>query len=103
MRKQYAWWMTQPHETFQRIIDLNDQVMLILATHFVSLQVIMVFILESVRSPDRVPNKRADGGMARWLRCLNPLVGGEFRAFNRFPAWVGGQMERDPGFFGKSV
>jgi hypothetical protein len=111
LRKQYGWWMMQPHPRFARLVDPADQTMLLLAAHWVALQVIMVQVLEveqDVRQKEPLPEQRStpldpvDIGMARWLRHIAPLVDRPNRRFIAFPEWVRHQLERDPTFFGKT-
>jgi hypothetical protein len=75
--------MTQPHDRFCRAVDLRDQLVLVLAAHWISLQLVI--------GPDTV--------MRRWLRHLNPAVDASHTPYNRFPIWVEEQMDRDPDFF----
>jgi len=129
LRKQYGWWIMQPHSRFARLINLNDQLMVLLATHWISLHAIMETVTEveqelagqkpgsdertdglsgEARSDikSRIGKRGAGGpvdmGMTRWLRWLNPMVEPRHLKYNVFPAWVLDQMEKNPTFFGRS-
>lgn len=44
-----------------------------------------------------------DLGMGRWLKYLNRQVDAEHRQYNGWPMWVEEQLDRDLGFFGKTM
>ncbi|KUI63216.1 Sterol uptake control protein 2 [Cytospora mali] len=76
----YAWWMTLPHSDFARIVDPNDQVFMLLASHWIALKQIMAVITEVEKT-------------------ISPITA-EFMPYNEWPLWVQAQLERDPDFFG---
>ncbi|CAK7223583.1 hypothetical protein SCUCBS95973_005228 [Sporothrix curviconia] len=41
MTRHYAWWMQLPHEQFRQVIDLDKQVFVLLAAHWIALKQIM--------------------------------------------------------------
>lgn len=133
----YSWWMTLPHDQFQRLVDLSaNPLSVVLATHWIALKQIMVVITETeyvIRDQQTNPHgappheqslrpsalnlasnsaaehqgsreNRGDmeQGMLRWLKHLNRMVEPNLRPFNAWPEWVEAQLERDPGFFGKT-
>ncbi|PKS06976.1 hypothetical protein jhhlp_005573 [Lomentospora prolificans] len=107
LRKHYAWWMMLPHDKFRRIIDPSNQVMILLATHWIALKQIMAFITEveemaRATRPTRSESDPIDPGLVRWLKYLNRQVDFEHRLYNTWPMWVEEQLERDITFFGKS-
>ncbi|ERT00036.1 c6 zinc finger domain containing protein [Sporothrix schenckii 1099-18] len=127
MTRHYAWWMQLPHEQFRQVIDLDKQVFVLLATHWIALKQIMARItskeevvstalsrMESAegRSAGKpVPSIEVDGvkdvdgsmdpGIFRWLKHLNRQVEPEYLAYNKWPMWVESELDRDLGAFGK--
>lgn len=100
--------MVLPHHTFQQIINLDRQIMIILHTHWIALTLVMAFITQqerSVRNPkhERTSQGDPDPGFIRWLKYLNAHVDYEHRSYNRWPMWVEEQLERDVTFFGKVI
>ncbi|OAA59315.1 C6 transcription factor [Cordyceps fumosorosea ARSEF 2679] len=105
--RQYGWWMLLPHGTFQELINMRNQTMLLLHTHWIALSQIMAFITEqemSVRQkyPSQQEN-RMDPGFLRWLKYLNARVDYEHQMHNQWPLWVEEQLDRDLTFFGRSA
>mgnify|MGYP005989556107 CR=1 FL=1 len=105
--KQYGWWMMMPHGTFQELIDMDNQVILLLHAHWIGLSQIMAFINEqesSVREkhPSQKEN-RTDPGFIRWLKYLNSRVDYEHQAYNQWPMWVDDQLEKDITVFGRRL
>ncbi|KAI5462280.1 hypothetical protein BGZ63DRAFT_354236 [Mariannaea sp. PMI_226] len=106
--RQYAWWMLLPHHQFQELINPNNQVMLLLHAHWVSINEIMTFITQQEQraqdNPPRVRETQADidPGFQRWLKHINGHVDYEHQIYNQWPAWVEEQLDRDMSFFGKS-
>ncbi|KAJ3481026.1 hypothetical protein NLG97_g7922 [Lecanicillium saksenae] len=105
--KQYGWWMLMPHGTFQELINLQNQTMLLLHTHWIAMSQIMAFITEqelSVRQkhPTKQDN-RMDPGFLRWLKYLNARVDYRHQMYNQWPMWVEEQLDRDLTFFGRSA
>ncbi|OTA06838.1 Zn2Cys6 transcriptional regulator [Trichoderma parareesei] len=103
----YAWWMLMPHASFQDLINANNQVIILLHSHWIGLSQIMAFINEqeyAVREkhPARQEN-RIDPGFIRWLKHLNARVDPEYQRFNQWPMWVDEQLDNDITFFGKRL
>lgn len=129
MTRHYAWWMQLPHEQFRQIIDLDKQVFVLLATHWIALKQIMTRItskeevvsaslskmdgaegrssstLQPVPSIEVEGVKDSDGtmdpGIIRWLKHLNRQVEPEYLAYNKWPMWVESELEQDVNVFGK--
>lgn len=96
-----------PHNIFQELISQDNQVIVLLHTHWISLAQIMVFITEQeyeVREKTAIGNSEEplDPGFLRWLRYLNARVDYEHQMYNQWPLWVDEQLERDISFFGKT-
>lgn len=109
LRHHYGWWMMLPHDKFRRIIDPANQVMILLATHWIALKQIMAFIteVEDMARQKRPSNESGkaepiDPGLGRWLKYLNRQVDFEHRLYNTWPMWVEEQLDRDVTFFGRS-
>ncbi|OAA80184.1 Zn(2)-C6 fungal-type DNA-binding domain protein [Akanthomyces lecanii RCEF 1005] len=101
----YGWWMLLPHGTFQELINMRNQTMVLLHTHWIALSQIMAFINEqemSVRQkyPSR-QESRMDPGFLRWLKYLNARVDYQHQMYNQWPMWVEEQLDRDLTFFGR--
>ncbi|EPE08791.1 gal4-like transcriptional regulator [Ophiostoma piceae UAMH 11346] len=121
MTRHYAWWMQLPQEQFRQVIDLDKQVFVLLATHWIALKQIMTRItsksdqvsmamsgvssvdgdtseLSSVKSRD-APSNNDDGsmdpGIIRWLKHLNKQVEPAYRAHNKWPMWVETELDSD--------
>ncbi|KAF7549452.1 hypothetical protein G7Z17_g6371 [Cylindrodendrum hubeiense] len=107
--KQYGWWMLLPHNSFQELINPNNQVMILLHAHWVSLNEIMTFITQQERhAREKSPTPREgqaeiDPGFHRWLRYMNAHVDYEHQMYNQWPMWVEDQLNRDITFFGKTM
>jgi hypothetical protein len=104
LQKQYGWFIMLPHEKFQQLIDADNQIILLLHTHWVALQQVMAFITQaefSVRqkAPETPPDM--DIGILRWLKHLNPRISHEYIIYNQWPIWVEYQLDQDITFFGK--
>ncbi|KEZ46134.1 hypothetical protein SAPIO_CDS0995 [Scedosporium apiospermum] len=108
LRRHYGWWMMLPHDKFRRIIDPSNQVMVLLATHWIALKQIMAFITEveemarATRPAGGGKQDAIDPGLSRWLKYLNRQVDFEHRLYNTWPMWVEEQLDRDITFFGKT-
>lgn len=99
--------MMLAHEKFQRVIDPGNQVALLLATHWIGLEKIMVTITETekksaVKRPSRNPDGEERPEGHGWLKYLNALVDEEHLPYNRWPMWVQEQVDRDKMFFRKT-
>jgi hypothetical protein len=108
LRRHYGWWMMLPHDKFRTIIDPNNQVMLLLASHWIALKQIMAFITDTAERESRTktPNGKGgdvDPGVIRWLKYVNRQVDDEHQIYNHWPVWVEEQLDRDIRFFGKSM
>lgn len=103
--KQYGWWMMMPHASFQELLDMDNQVMLLLHSHWIALSQIMAFIYEqenAVREkhPSREETKRSLG-FIKWLQYLNKRIDCSHRQNNIWPMWVYDQLEKDLSIFGR--
>lgn len=105
--KHYGWWMQIPHENFQSLIDGDNQVCLLLASHWIALKQIMATITGAEHSQRPQSAIRKDGdmdmGMVRWLKHINRQVGIDHQRFNQWPLWVEAQLDRDLSCFGKEL
>ncbi|WYZ37504.1 hypothetical protein EsH8_II_001010 [Colletotrichum jinshuiense] len=104
LQKHYGWWIQLPHEKFQRVIDMNNWTMVLLASHWVALKQIMAFITNAeheCREKEPPQENTVDLGIIRWLGYLNKRVDQEHLIYNQWPMWVENQLNRDLGFFGK--
>ena len=105
MSQHYAWWMMLPHEQFRQVIDSDNQVCILLASHWIALKQIMATITEAEWRASGEAKKAGNDieiGIIRWLKYLNGLVDGDHVVYNQWPIWVEAQLERDVGFFGKT-
>ncbi|PTD11938.1 hypothetical protein FCULG_00002926, partial [Fusarium culmorum] len=89
---QYGWWMLLPHDTFQSLIDPDNQVMLLLHTHWVAINEIITPISGQERNvsnkypPDQREGKPdLDPGFSRWLKYLNQSIDLEHQIYNQWP------------------
>ncbi|KAM0265972.1 hypothetical protein ACHAPA_007331 [Fusarium lateritium] len=105
---QYGWWMLLPHDTFQALIDPDNQVMMLLHAHWVAINEVMSPISKQERHvSEKYPRDREgkpdlDPGFARWLKHLNANVDLEHQRYNQWPMWVEQQLEDDMTFFGRT-
>ncbi|RYP14987.1 hypothetical protein DL765_005984 [Monosporascus sp. GIB2] len=91
-----------PHESFAYLINPENQVCLLLATHWIALKKIMATITDAEsRVNPSSPSQDGDPdiGMGRWLKYLNRQIDDEHREYNQWPMWVEEQLERDLDFF----
>ena len=101
--------MLLPHDTFQALIDPDNQVMMLLHSHWIAINEIMAPINGQERNvsdkypPEREGKPDLDPGFARWLKYLNANIDLEHQIYNQWPMWVEEQMDRDITFFGKIV
>lgn len=101
--------MQLPHDKFQRVIDPANQVFMLLAAHWISLEQVMAVICETehlaaaTKTPDKKPGAQATKGNTGWLKFLNGQVDREHAAYNTWPVWVQTQLDRDKGFFGRTL
>ncbi len=99
--------MMLPHEKFQRLVDPTNQVAILLGAHWNALEQIMAVICETERKGStKTPSQSAANVGLRnigWLSYLNRQVDAEHKAYNRWPVWVEAQLEKDRGFFGKTL
>ncbi|KAK7439658.1 C6 zinc finger protein [Colletotrichum acutatum] len=104
LSKHYGWWIQLPHEKFQRVIDMNSQTMVLLASHWIALKQIIATVTNAEHEcREKAPPKESavDLGIIRWLGYLNRQVDHEHLLYNRWPLWVEEQLEQDLTFFGK--
>ncbi|KAM5363550.1 hypothetical protein ACJZ2D_011934 [Fusarium nematophilum] len=105
--RQYGWWMLLPHDTFQALINPSSQVMMLLHSHWVSVNEIMSFItgqerLVADKQPERETPCDIDPGFARWLKYLNAHIDYEHQIYNQWPMWIEEQLDRDITCFGRT-
>ncbi|OTA53450.1 hypothetical protein K449DRAFT_390295 [Hypoxylon sp. EC38] len=110
--KHYGWWIQIPHERFQRLIDPSSQTCTLLATHWIAIKQIMAPITQVEHKLRAQEPQYKDGGggggdmglgMGRWLKHLNRQVDAEHQKYNSWPVWVEEQLDRDIGFFGRTL
>ncbi|KAI0445596.1 C6 zinc finger protein [Xylaria telfairii] len=103
----YGWWMQIPHENFQTLINGENQVCLLLASHWIALKQIMAAITGIEHAQRLQQTSRKDGdmdlGMVRWLKYINRHVDMDHRQYNQWPLWVEAQLDIDLGYFGKEL
>ena len=101
--------MMLPHSTFQQLINLDRQTVILLHSHWIALAQIMTFITNreyDIREKIPEPRSQDNGpelGFIRWLRYLNARVDYEHQIYNQWPMWVDEQLERDITFFGRRM
>ncbi|KAM0329131.1 hypothetical protein ACHAQA_004427 [Verticillium albo-atrum] len=106
MKDHYGWWIMLPHEQFQRVIDRGDQVMVLLAAHWIALKQIMATITQheyDMRQKAPAESDSTEEGMLRWVRYLNRQVDSAHRRYNTWPEWVVTRLDEDLNFFGKKM
>src|SRR5437773_2480304 len=107
MTKHYGWWMILKHDQFKRLIDPTNQVTVLLATHWISLKMIMAEITEQeyrARHDAGRPQKKegdVEVGIIRWLKYLNGLIDDQHRPYNAWPLWIEAQLDIDISYFGR--
>ncbi|TRX92184.1 hypothetical protein FHL15_006799 [Xylaria flabelliformis] len=105
--KHYGWWMQIPHEDFQSIINGENQVCLLLASHWIALKQIMATIteVEHAQRPQRPQGNdgEMDIGIVRWLKHVNKHIDMDHQQYNQWPLWVEAQLDIDLGYFGKEL
>ncbi|RYO86292.1 hypothetical protein DL764_009031 [Monosporascus ibericus] len=102
LSKHYGWWIQIPQESFAYLINPENQVCLLLATHWIALKKIMATITDAenrVNTSSQPRDGDPDIGMARWLKYLNRQIHDEHREYNHWPMWVETQLEQDFDFF----
>jgi len=114
--------MLLPHASFQELINQDNQTILLLHSHWIALSQIMVLITDQehavrAKEPRHSPTdghspqsqqlqqggQDNNPGFHRWLRHLNGMVDYEHQMYNQWPMWVEEQLQKDAGFFGKSM
>ncbi|RYP50109.1 hypothetical protein DL768_004313 [Monosporascus sp. mg162] len=91
-----------PQESFAYLINPENQVCLLLATHWIALKKIMATITDAenrVNPGSHPQDGDPDLGVARWLKYMNRQVDDEHREHNQWPVWVETQLEQDLDFF----
>jgi hypothetical protein len=95
------------HDNFSYLIDPNNPICTLLASHWIALKQIMATITEMEHRLRAQEPKRQDGemdvGMLRWLKYLNRQVQPELQQYNQWPVWVQIQLESNITFFGKRL
>jgi hypothetical protein len=103
--KHYGWWLQMPHDGFSYLIDPNNPVCTLLASHWIALKQIMATITNAehrCRAQEKKPKEGdMDQGTIRWLKHLNRQVLPDYQQYNRWPIWVEAQLDQDMSFFGK--
>ncbi|KAJ0338752.1 hypothetical protein COL922a_005216 [Colletotrichum nupharicola] len=106
--KHYGWWIQLPHVKFQRVIDMSNMTMVLLATHWIAAQLVMASVTKAEhecreKTPPKTEtdNPEETGSIVRWLRYLNRQTDHEHLIYNQWPVWVEDQMSRDHFFFTK--
>ncbi|KAJ0368674.1 hypothetical protein COL154_002513 [Colletotrichum chrysophilum] len=106
--KHYGWWIQLPHVKFQRVIDMSNMTMVLLATHWIAAQLVMASVTKAEhecreKAPPKTEtdNPEDTGSIVRWLRYLNRQIDHEHLIYNQWPVWVEDQMSRDHFFFTK--
>jgi hypothetical protein len=102
--------MMLPHDQFQKIVDPDNQVAILLGAHWIALKQIMATITEveakaRAKEPARpeVDKHDASHGIGKWLKYLNRCVDAEHVQYNAWPMWVEAELERDPACFGRTM
>lgn len=115
----FLWWGGLPFDEFQRIIDMTDQVNILLATHWVSLMMVMSFLKRASTRVNDDSKKQAEGerhgiktaiaeakekGQCTepwfyWLVCMNGWVTDDYLKFNTWPQWVQERLEENAQYF----
>lgn len=94
-----------PHDNFSYLIDPNNPVCTLLASHWISLKQIMATITNVEHRCQAQESQAKEGdidlGIIRWLKYLNRQVAPDYQQYNRWPIWVEAQLDRDITFFGK--
>lgn len=93
------------HQNFAHLVDPNNTICTLLASHWIALKQIMATITEKeyearAQEPEK-KEKHMDLGIVRWLSYLNRQVPAEYQHYNHWPAWVEAQLDQDLAFFGK--
>ncbi|KAK1992450.1 hypothetical protein LX36DRAFT_684890 [Colletotrichum falcatum] len=99
LTRHYCWRIQLPH-----VIDMGNQTMVLLASHWIALKQIMAFTTNAEHEcREKAPLNESviDPGIARGLGHLNRQVDDEHLAYSWWPLWVEGRLEQDLGFFGK--
>ncbi|KAF4824717.1 hypothetical protein CGCTS75_v009998 [Colletotrichum tropicale] len=106
--KHYGWWIQLPHDKFQRVIDMSNITMVLLATHWIAAQLVMASVTkaehecrEKAPPKNETDNPEDTGSIVRWLRFLNRQIDHGHLIYNQWPVWVEDQMSRDHFFFTK--
>ncbi|KAI8200264.1 Sterol uptake control protein 2 [Colletotrichum sp. SAR 10_76] len=75
--KHYGWWIQLPHDKFQRVIDMSNMTMVLLATHWIAAQLVMASVTKAEHEcrEKAPPKKETDnpedtGSIVRWLRTM---------------------------------
>ncbi|KAI1754753.1 C6 zinc finger protein [Xylaria castorea] len=103
--KHYGWWMQIPHENFQSLINGENQVCLLLASHWIALKQIMATVTAVEHRPPQ-PNRKdgeMDIGIVRWLKHINRHIDMDHQQYNQWPLWVEAQLDTDLGYFGRKL
>lgn len=95
------------HASFQEVINMDNQLMMLLHAHWIALSQIMTFISAQeyevrVKQPQLTEKETTiDPGFLRWLKYINARVDYEHQIYNQWPMWVEEMLDKDISFFGK--
>lgn len=86
---------------------MDNQVMLLLHSHWIALSQIMAFINEQEfaareKRPSQEEGPR-DPGFIRWLKYLNSRIDYNNSRYNQWPQWVDAQLDKDITIFGRRM
>ncbi|KAJ4169431.1 hypothetical protein NW754_016459 [Fusarium falciforme] len=98
--RQYGWWMMLPHDTFEALINPDNQVIMLLHSHWIAINEIMTPITGqekqvAVKYSERDTEPDTDPGFARWLKYINAHIDYEHQIYNQWPMWIEEQLDRD--------
>ncbi|KAJ3471161.1 hypothetical protein MRS44_001260 [Fusarium solani] len=98
--RQYGWWMMLPHDTFEALINPDNQVIMLLHSHWIAINEIMTPITGqekqvAVKYSERDMEPDIDPGFARWLKYINAHIDYEHQIYNQWPMWIEEQLDRD--------
>lgn len=89
-----------PHDTFEALINPENQVMMLLHSHWIGINEIMTPITGqekqvAVKYSERETEPDTDPGFARWLKYINAHIDYEHQIYNQWPMWIEEQLDRD--------
>lgn len=92
--------MMLPHDTFEALINPDNQVIMLLHSHWIAINEIMTPITGqerqvAVKCSERDTEPDIDPGFARWLKYINAHIDYEHQIYNQWPMWIEEQLDRD--------